>query len=296
MAIDNERRCGSGDFHILMQIRDWGDLCALMPKTFGEALCAVANKKLIPWKEAFASSPGLTLKTSIEAKEGILPEKVDNVLDSFVEAVSDPLTLTLRSGCIASHGALYSQICRTAADILEKHPLEGSFSKSTLNFFKNFLLPSLSLFPSNPAVATDLWAFLKHLPYSIRYQLYKQWAASDLLSFQDLELPLWNLESETKASKEIRYLLKRLSRENVREMSRQIAKVAHSNPLIVFSTMLQQIESYDNLVEVMVESQRFVNPLGSDVLVYCILNRLTVAPGGVDRDRLKGTPLRLESY
>ena len=149
-------------------------------------------------------------------------------------------------------------------------------------------LNSLSLFPSNPAVATDLWAVLNHLPYSIRYQLYKQWTASDMQNFQDLELPLWNLESEAKASKEIRYVLKRLSRENVREMSRQIAKVAHSNPLIVFSTMLQQIESYDNLVEVMVESQRFVNPLGSDILVYCILNRLTVAPGGVDRSRLKG--------
>lgn len=267
----------------------WGDLCALMPKTFGDALCNASGEKILKWKVAFVSSPGLVNATeSSDMHEEFAPEKLDNVLDSFVEAIADPLTLTSRSGCIASHGVLYSQICRTAAAILEKHPIGDSSGKGTLGFFRSFLLPSLSLFPSNPAVATELWAVLNHLPYSMRYQIYKQWTASDLQTFQDLELPLWNLECEAKASKEIRYVLKRLSRENVREMSRQIAKVAHSNPLIVFSTMLQQIESYDNLVEVMVESQRFVNPLGSDVLVYCILNRLTVAPGGVDRSRLKG--------
>ncbi|CAJ1967154.1 unnamed protein product [Cylindrotheca closterium] len=265
----------------------WGDLCALMPKTFGDALCNDSSKKILPWKAAFVSSPGLTAPESNCSVEDFVPEKLDNVLNTFVEAIADPLSLTLRSGCMASHGVLYSQICRTAAAILEKHPARDSFSEGTIGFFRNFLLPSVCLFPSNPAVATELWAVLKHLPYSIRYQLYKQWTASDMRSFQDLELPVWSLESEAKASKEIRYLLKRLSRENVREMSRQIAKVAHSNPLTVFGTMLQQVESYDNLVDVMVESQRFVNPLGSDVLVYCLLNRFTAAPGGVDRSRLK---------
>jgi hypothetical protein len=41
-------------------------------------------------------------------------------------------------------------------------------------------------------------------------------------------------------------------------------------------------------VEVMVEAQRFVNPLGLDVLGYCILGRLSGSTGGVNRSRLKG--------
>ena len=74
-------------------------------------------------------------------------------------------------------------------------------------------------------------------------------------------------------------------------MSRQLAKVTHSNPMVVFATILGQIESYDNMVEVMVEATRFVNPLGLDVLGYCILSRLSGMAGGVNRNRLKGMKL-----
>jgi THO complex subunit 2 len=79
-----------------------------------------------------------------------------------------------------------------------------------------------------------------------------------------------------------------LSKENIRDMSRQLAKVTHSNPIVVFATILGQIESYDNMVEVMVEATRFVNPLGLDVLGYCLLSRLSGMAGGMNRSRLKG--------
>ena len=100
--------------------------------------------------------------------------------------------------------------------------------------------------------------------------------------------PLQNVRSEMEAGKDARYALKRLSKDNIRDMSRQLAKVAHSNPLVVYATILSQIESYDNMVEVMVEAQRFVNPLGLDVLGFCILGRLSGQTGGVNRSRLKG--------
>jgi THO complex subunit 2 len=90
------------------------------------------------------------------------------------------------------------------------------------------------------------------------------------------------------AGKAVRYSLKRISKDNIRDMSRQFAKVTHSNPLVVFTTILNQIESYDNMVELMVEAQRFANPLGLDVLGYCILSRLSGMTGGVNRNRLKG--------
>mmetsp|Transcript_22674 Transcript_22674/g.46077 ORF Transcript_22674/g.46077 Transcript_22674/m.46077 type:complete len:883 (-) Transcript_22674:408-3056(-) len=89
------------------------------------------------------------------------------------------------------------------------------------------------------------------------------------------------------AGKAARYSLKRLSKDNIRDMSRQLAKVTHSNPLVVFATILGQIESYDNMVEVMVEAQRFVNPLGLDVLGHCVLGRLSGSGGMINRNRLK---------
>jgi hypothetical protein len=57
---------------------------------------------------------------------------------------------------------------------------------------------------------------------------------------------------------------------------------------VVYATILDHIESYHNMVEVIVVAQRFVNPLGLDVLGYCILGRLSGSTGGVNRNRLKG--------
>jgi THO complex subunit 2 len=71
-------------------------------------------------------------------------------------------------------------------------------------------------------------------------------------------------------------------------MGRQVSKVTHSNPLVVFSNILSQVESYDNLIDMMVEAVRFVTPLGLDVLGYCILSRLEGTSDSGNRNRMKG--------
>mmetsp|Transcript_20178 Transcript_20178/g.28383 ORF Transcript_20178/g.28383 Transcript_20178/m.28383 type:complete len:266 (+) Transcript_20178:97-894(+) len=83
--------------------------------------------------------------------------------------------------------------------------------------------------------------------------------------------PLSHIESEAKIGVKTRYHLKRLSRDNIRDMGRQISKVSHNNPLVVFSAIPNQIESYDNLILMMVDSFKFVTVLGLDVLGYCLV-------------------------
>ena len=51
-------------------------------------------------------------------------------------------------------------------------------------------------------------------------------------------------------------MLKRLTKEAVREKGRQLAKCAHANPTCVFTTMLTQAEAYYNLVPIIVDSLR----------------------------------------
>mmetsp|Transcript_20175 Transcript_20175/g.28378 ORF Transcript_20175/g.28378 Transcript_20175/m.28378 type:complete len:148 (+) Transcript_20175:97-540(+) len=86
--------------------------------------------------------------------------------------------------------------------------------------------------------------------------------------------PLSHIESEAKIGVKTRYHLKRLSRDNIRDMGRQISKVSHNNPLVVFSAIPNQIESYDNLILMMVDSFKFVTVLGLDVLGYCLVMSL----------------------
>jgi THO complex subunit 2 len=267
----------------------WSQLCTLLPEKIGDTLCTVAEHILQPWYDSKVGSPGLSKPWKVNDIEA---RASDISLDEAVHAVSDPLLYTARSAWISSRPILFHKLCRLFGCLLSEAEAGHEISNETYNFFQRFLIPSLSLFPSNPALSTELWAVLELLPYATRYRLYDDWRGAGLgnagLSMSATGKPFPNVESEIQAGKAARYVLKRLSRDNIREMSRQLSKVTHSNPLVVFTTILQQIESYDNMVEVMVEAQRFVNPLGLDVLGYCILSRLSGTTGGVNRSRLKG--------
>ncbi len=285
----------------------WSKLCCLMPDTFGSALLDVAEACL---EKASSSSrvPKLNNKNSTlfshsenpNAEEGdceLTTISTTSDLRNFVRSISDPLFCLIPSGCIKSRPVLYCNLCRLLRLTLTKLVTESKSSsyvsvpQDIFSFFNEFLVPSLSLFPSNPAISTELWSVLKLLPYDIRYRLYEGWKGSGLEKGGLIgggSKPLPNVESEMVAGKAARYSLKRLSKDNIRDMSRQLAKVTHSNPLVVFATILSQIESYDNMVEVMVEAQRFVNALGLDVLGHCVLGRLSGTSGGVNRSRLKG--------
>ncbi|KAL3903996.1 MAG: hypothetical protein SGILL_010236, partial [Bacillariaceae sp.] len=283
----------------LLSVEEWSQLCCLLP-AFGAALCDEAARRILDecqYAEQ-VGSPGLNQpwKRSDEEEASNATNGATVDFESVVASIWDPLSCVVKSGCVSSRPILFCKICRLLHTLLQSTEKgekgEFTLSSDSFDFFQSFLVPALSLFPSNPAISTELWSVLKCLSYPTRYDLYQGWRGMGLerggLSSTASGKPLPNVLSEMEAGKAARYVLKRLSKDNVRDMSRQLAKVTHANPLVVFATILNQIESYDNLVEVMVEAQRFVNPLGLDVLGYCILGRLSGSTGGVNRSRLKG--------
>ena len=98
--------------------------------------------------------------------------------------------------------------------------------------------------------------------------------------------PLAQVDSEVTTAIKTRYLLKRLSKDNIKAMGRQLSDVAHNNPLVVFTLMLNQIESYDNLIIMMVETFKFMGFLSLDVMSYCLL--VSLGGEGEGRNKLKG--------
>jgi THO complex subunit 2 len=270
----------------------WSQLCRIFPNSFGAVLCDATMERIKPWCDAKLSHlPTLMNAPSFDDSPMETDAFDDLTLDEVVEAVSDTLTCTLKACSIGSRPKLFCQLCRLFSSLMGPEDSEYELSDDSYYFFKTILVPSISLFPSNSAVSSELWSVLERLPYVTRYRLYEDWKGPGLekagLSLSSTK-PIGYVESEMIAGKDCRYALKRLSKENIRDMSRQLAKVTHSNPMVVFATILGQIESYDNMVEVMVEATRFVNPLGLDVLGYCILSRLSGMTGGVNRNRLKG--------
>jgi THO complex subunit 2 len=105
--------------------------------------------------------------------------------------------------------------------------------------------------------------------------------------------PLDCIESEIKTGLEARSIMKRISKENIEDkvipnkgkeigMGRQLSDTSHNNPLVVFSYILNQIESYDNMILLMVDAFQYVTALGLDVIGYCLLSSLG---GGEDGKR-----------
>jgi THO complex subunit 2 len=289
----------------------WSHVCCLLPQQFGSALCDEAQARIMDWYAKKVGTPNLN--ETWDGKDDVTSSKKDCddddvivgiTVDQVVQAISDPLSCIVQSGYIAFRPILFCRICRLLSSLLgqsanntekeseEEMESHHNLTPETCRFFQTFLVPSLSLFLSNAALSNELWTVLKHLPYTMRYKLYSNWRGTGLekagLSSSWMGKPLPNVLSEIEAGKSARYVLKRLSKDNIRDMSRQLATVTHSNPLVVYATILSQIESYDNMVEVMVEAQRFVDPLGLDVLGYCILGRLSGMTGGMNRSRLKG--------
>jgi len=298
---------------ILLQQHQWKLVQILIPDPeeiqqiltlidgLGLAVCDWIQEQLAPMFDKYCSSPeGLSQATvdhhADRNTEAGVADKMS--VEQVVELISGPLLCSFESKCIVQRPTLFCQLCRLLRALLaEEHSSKEDSvapSPTLYTFMQSFILPALSLFNPNPSLAMEVWSVLQLFPYTTRYQLYRDWRGiglerDGLQLFGDRKKPLGLVEAEMHAGKDARYCLKRLSMETLKEACRSVAKVAHSNPLVMFTTILNQIESYDNLVSVMVDALRFVTPLGLDVLGFCMLSRLCgSASSEGDRKRSKG--------
>lgn len=138
------------------------------------------------------------------------------------------------------------------------------------------LLPALSLVPSNPGLVFEVWGAVRELPFATRHAFYESWRGQGLeqaaIGHKHYEV----VRAECRAGFEVRRILKRVANEkrSSKYVGRQLAKIAHCNPLVVFDISLSQIESYDNMIFPLIESLGYMTPLAFDVLSYMLTLRL----------------------
>ncbi|XP_021843215.1 THO complex subunit 2 isoform X2 [Spinacia oleracea] len=147
------------------------------------------------------------------------------------------------------------------------------------------LLPSLQLVPANPAIGHAIWEVMSLLPYEARYRLYGEWEKDDE------RIPMILAARQT-AKLDTRRILKRLAKENLKQLGRMVAKLAHANPLTVLRTIVQQIEAYRDMIMPVVDAFKYLTQLEYDVLEYVVIERL--AQSG--REKLKDDGLNLSDW
>lgn len=160
---------------------------------------------------------------------------------------------------------LMTKIVRIGKSIMSSDAAEN-LKYDLLNLLDEVILPSMALIDSNCALADELWQFLKHFHYSARYTLYSNWKREPQLAV------LYRTRSD--AFRRIKYIMKRLSKDNVKFTGRQIGKLSHSNPSFLFDYITKHVQSYDNLIGPVVDSLKYLTPLSYDLIIYCIIESL----------------------
>lgn len=130
-------------------------------------------------------------------------------------------------------------------------------------------IPALTLSEPNPSMAMELWDVLRNYHYTTRFAFYGEWKDRSYKRLPELRVRRAEAERDSKG------LLRRLSIDNVKQFGRSLAKIAHTNPTVLFEIALNQVQSYDNLIGPVVESARYFTPFGYDVLAYSLLDALS---------------------
>lgn len=177
---------------------------------------------------------------------------------------------------------------KRAADPLPRPPHHSQLSPGApeshprytrwINILRQYLLPSLSLLEHHAPAAMELWSILRLLPAERRYQLYGEW--KDALYRRVPALGVRKAEAE----RDIKSVLRRLSTDNAKVLGKTLAKIAHTNPTIVFAVTLHQVQSYDNLIVPVVDAVRYLTDFGYDVLSYSVLDALSASKSKTKED------------
>ena len=225
---------------------------------------------------------------------------VDQALSAATYAMDIPTTLDLFASTIApvfkfigegiaTDLVLFSKVCRILRHIVEALPdvYSNEIEKTSIqDIVVNVLLPGLAMVqPGNVGITSELWRLLQLFPYGERYRAYAK-LKSDHYSLKTT-LVLRRAEVLENTKKKFR----RLAAETIKQQGRHLGKLAHSNPVVVFTTVLDQVEVYDNMIPTVVDCLKYMSELSYDVLSFILIDKLASS-----RDKLKGDGVNIANW
>ncbi|XP_069895883.1 THO complex subunit 2 isoform X4 [Dipodomys merriami] len=217
--------------------------------------------------------------------------------ESYEDLRRDVFNMFCYLGPHLSHDPiLFAKVVRIGKSFMKEFQSEGTKQEDKdktevilsclLSITDQVLLPSLSLMDCNACMSEELWGMFKTFPYQHRYRLYGQWKNETYNGHPLL------VKVKAQTIDRAKYIMKRLTKENVKPSGRQIGKLSHSNPTILFDYILSQIQKYDNLITPVVDSLKYLTSLNYDVLAYCIIEALA----NPEKERMKHDDTTISSW
>ncbi|XP_033875771.2 THO complex subunit 2-like isoform X3 [Acipenser ruthenus] len=272
-----------GLLEALLKIGDWQHAQSIMDqmpsfyaashKSIAVALCQLLHITIEPLYRRAGVPKGAkgALNRPLKSKQAPKPA------EAFEDLRKEVFTMLCYLGPHLSHDpVLFAKIVRLGKGFMKEYQNDKQEDKDRmdtllscfLSITDQVLLPSLTLMDCNACMSEELWGLFKMFPYQHRYRLYGQWKNETYNSHPLL------VKVKAQTVDRAKYIMKRLTKENVKPSGRQIGKLSHSNPTILFDYMLSQIQWYDNLITPVVDSLKYLTSLNYDVLAYCIIEAL----------------------
>jgi len=94
------------------------------------------------------------------------------------------------------------------------------------------------------------------------------------------------------------YTFRKIGSLTVKPSGRQIGRLAHSNPTIVFEVILDSIQRMDNLALFIADACRYLQSLSYEVLTYQLIEKLTGSQGAgkMKKKKLKDDGVNNEDW
>lgn len=136
------------------------------------------------------------------------------------------------------------------------------------------VLPSMPLLKSNYSFNIEVWPLLQRMETSQRHALYGEWHAAISNPMHSRYMPVM-AAAAAQTTTEVKRILKRMTTSYDRVHARAIGKFSYSAPTALWSVILPQITSYQNMKTTVVESARYLSDFGWDVTIFMLLDALT---------------------
>ncbi|XP_047462426.1 THO complex subunit 2 [Mugil cephalus] len=282
-----------GDWHHAQSIMDqMPSFYATSHKAIALALCQLVHLTIEPLYRRAGVPKGARgcVMQPLRNKGALCPA------ESFEDLRRNIFSMLCYLGPHLSHDPiLFAKIVRLGKGFMKEYQSDGgpevkdkmeTLLSCFLSIADQVLLPSLSLMECNACMSEELWGLFKLFPYRHRYRLYGQWKNETYSSHPLL------VKVKAQTVERAKYIMKRLTKENVKQSGRQIGKLSHSNPTILFDYMLSQIQWYDNLIVPVVDSLKYLTSLNYDVLAYCIIEALA----NPEKEKMKHDDTTISSW
>ncbi|KAH3839564.1 hypothetical protein DPMN_112996, partial [Dreissena polymorpha] len=261
---------------------DWlPEFFATTHKPVAAALCVMIHTAMEP---AYRKYSGLTTKLASKWKK---PDEMGCAVPRAstykeLNTLVFPM-VTYLGPYIACDPVLLVKLIRLGKEYMNKRKQstmsvdDNSLYFGLLNILDEVLLPSLSFLSCNCCVSEELWGLVKMFPYELRYRVYGNWKNELYNSHPQL------IKVKADCLEKSKYIMKRLAKENVKISGRQLGKLSHSNPGVLFEYIIRQIEKYDNLIGPVVDALKYLTNLSYDMLIFCIIE----AVAGPEKEKTK---------